>query len=142
VSISAPVGTSDDTTGEALDSDGGQCPTAIEAPEKITAKKTRKRAEEDLGKVVDVVLSDMSEPWPLESPNYWKRSLSDPYIRMMNTSGIGYKDHAGSMVCDIRPVQTYLILTLNAGSMLRSTSICGGHLEDRWTFYLQVLSRI
>jgi 21S rRNA (uridine2791-2'-O)-methyltransferase len=50
------------------------------------------------GRVVDVVLSDMSAPWEMID-GYWKRSLSDPYFRMMNTSGITFKDHAGSMVC-------------------------------------------
>ncbi|KAH8820982.1 cell division protein ftsj [Xylogone sp. PMI_703] len=47
-------------------------------------------------KMVDVVLSDMSAPWE-QTTGFWKRSLSDPYIRMMNTSGINFKDHAGSM---------------------------------------------
>lgn len=49
------------------------------------------------GRVVDVVLSDMSEPWPLTTST-WIRSVSNPYRRMMNTSGITFKDHAGSMV--------------------------------------------
>lgn len=47
--------------------------------------------------VVDVVLSDMSEPWE-QTHGFWKRSLSDPYYRMMNTSGVSFRDHAGSMV--------------------------------------------
>lgn len=47
--------------------------------------------------MVDVVLSDMSEPWA-QPGNSWKRSLSDPYYRMMNTSGMSFRDHAGSMV--------------------------------------------
>lgn len=47
--------------------------------------------------MVDVVLSDMSEPWDL-TEGFWKRSLSDPYFRMMNTSGVNFRDHAGSMV--------------------------------------------
>ncbi|KAL8840936.1 MAG: hypothetical protein Q9170_001129 [Blastenia crenularia] len=46
--------------------------------------------------VVDVVLSDMSAPWE-QTEGFWKRSLSDPYYRMMNTSGINFRDHAGSM---------------------------------------------
>ena len=54
-----------------------------------------------IGKVdsgmVDVVLSDMSEPWE-QTEGFWKRSLSDPYYRMMNTSGVSFRDHAGSMV--------------------------------------------
>ena len=46
---------------------------------------------------VDVVLSDMSAPWD-QTTGFWKRSLSDPYHRMMNTSGMNFRDHAGSMV--------------------------------------------
>lgn len=74
---------------------------ADEAPAKERTKKPNRKAQEEQeqGRVVDVVLSDMSEPWPLDlATNFWKRSLSNPYIRMMNTSGINYKDHAGSMV--------------------------------------------
>lgn len=48
-------------------------------------------------KVVDVVLSDMSAPWA-QTEGFWKRSLSNPYYRMMNASGINFRDHAGSMV--------------------------------------------
>ncbi|KAL8999747.1 MAG: hypothetical protein Q9169_001420, partial [Polycauliona sp. 2 TL-2023] len=48
-------------------------------------------------RLVDVVLSDMSAPWE-QTEGFWKRSLSDPYYRMMNTSGINFRDHAGSMV--------------------------------------------
>lgn len=47
--------------------------------------------------IVDVVLSDMCEPWD-QTEGFWKRSLSDPYYRMMNTSGVSFRDHAGSMV--------------------------------------------
>lgn len=49
-------------------------------------------------KTVDVVLSDMSAPW-YQTTGFWKRSLSEPYNRMMNTSGMNFRDHAGSMVC-------------------------------------------
>lgn len=48
-------------------------------------------------KTVDVVLSDMSAPWE-QTTGFWKKSLSDPYRRMMNTSGMSFRDHAGSMV--------------------------------------------
>lgn len=44
---------------------------------------------------VDVLLSDMCEPWPIEG--LWKPTLRTPY-RMMNTSGIRMRDHAGSIV--------------------------------------------
>ncbi|KAL5363980.1 FtsJ-like methyltransferase-domain-containing protein [Aspergillus floccosus] len=47
-------------------------------------------------RTVDVVLSDMSAPWH-QTTGFWKRSLSDPYNRMMNTSGVSFRDHAGSM---------------------------------------------
>lgn len=49
---------------------------------------------------VDVVLSDMWEPWPLTAGFHmntvltaWKFSK-----RLMNTSGVAVRDHAGSMV--------------------------------------------
>ncbi|KAH8727871.1 FtsJ-like methyltransferase-domain-containing protein [Phaeosphaeriaceae sp. PMI808] len=48
------------------------------------------------GRAVDVVLSDMSEPWD-QTAGFYKKSLSDPYFRMMNTSGNAFRDHAGSM---------------------------------------------
>ena len=46
---------------------------------------------------VDVVLSDMSAPWeqPLKSNS---RTVVNPYLRMMNTSGNSFRDHVGSMV--------------------------------------------
>ncbi|CZS88068.1 related to mitochondrial rRNA methyltransferase [Rhynchosporium graminicola] len=67
-------------------------------PPLIIRRRTKSKAHEE--RMVDVVLSDMSEPWP-QTTGFWKRTLSDPYIRMMNTSGIPFKDHAGSMdLCD------------------------------------------
>ena len=53
--------------------------------------------KEKCERTVDVVLSDMCEPWH-QTSGFWKRSLSDPYRRMMNTSGNNFRDHAGSMV--------------------------------------------
>ncbi len=44
-----------------------------------------------------VVLSDMSAPWP-QTHGFSINSISNPYRRMMNTSGISFKDHARSMV--------------------------------------------
>lgn len=49
-------------------------------------------------KPVDVVLSDMSAPWH-QTNGFWKRSLSNPYNRMMNASGLSFRDHVGSIVC-------------------------------------------
>ncbi|KAF2134534.1 FtsJ-domain-containing protein [Dothidotthia symphoricarpi CBS 119687] len=59
-------------------------------------KLTRKERDVQQGRSVDVVLSDMSEPWD-QVAGFYKKSLSDPYFRMMNTSGNGFRDHAGSM---------------------------------------------
>jgi len=59
-------------------------------------------AEEDVEvdlaaeRMVDVVLSDMCEPWE-QTSGQWIKSLSMPYLRMMNTSGNNFRDHAGSM---------------------------------------------
>jgi len=44
----------------------------------------------------------MSAPWP-QTYGFHINSLSNPYRRMMNTSGIAFKDHAGSLVCFIIP---------------------------------------
>ena len=59
----------------------------------------RNRLERDttLGRTVDIVLSDLLEPWE-QTDGFWKKSLSNPYYRMMNTSGINMRDHTGSMV--------------------------------------------
>lgn len=61
-------------------------------------KLTLKQRDAGKGRVVDVVLSDMSAPWE-QTTALWVKSVSNPYYRMMNTSGISFKDHAGSMVC-------------------------------------------
>ena len=63
-------------------------------------------------KCVDVVLSDMWEPWELEAGSFFKNSLAKPQKllmtlnqpgRLMNTSGISFKDQTMSMVRDPRP---------------------------------------
>lgn len=71
-----------------------QAEQALGTPAKKLSLKERDKL---LGRVVDVVLSDMSEPWD-QTTGFYKKSLSDPYSRMMNTSGITFKDHVGSMV--------------------------------------------
>jgi len=45
---------------------------------------------------VDVLLSDMSEPWP-QTDGFWKNYLSAAYFKM-KTTGIRVTDHADSMV--------------------------------------------
>ena len=63
-----------------------------------SSREEEKPKKKDTDKTVDVVLSDMSAPWE-QTTGFHKRSLSEPYFRMMNTSGIPFRDHAGSMVC-------------------------------------------
>ena len=60
-------------------------------------RMSMRERDEQAGRVVDVVLSDMCEPWE-QTSGFWQRSVSDVYDRLMNTSGIGFRDHAGSMV--------------------------------------------
>jgi 21S rRNA (uridine2791-2'-O)-methyltransferase len=70
----------------------------LESSNKISSNlKSGRKENNEAGKMVDVVLSDMSAPWE-QTTGFWKKSLSGPYNRMMNTSGINFKDHAGSMV--------------------------------------------
>lgn len=61
------------------------------------AEDTSDEEFSDAEKTVDVVLSDMCEPWE-QTSGFFNRTLSDPYLRMMNTSGNAFRDHAGSMV--------------------------------------------
>lgn len=68
-----------------------------ESSEQSRGRKSRKQIEDAEGRMVDIVLSDMCEPWE-QTTGFWKKSLSDPYHRMMNTSGNNFRDHAGSMV--------------------------------------------
>ncbi|OCL03427.1 FtsJ-domain-containing protein [Glonium stellatum] len=82
--------------------DGGGVESEGEAEPSSGMKEDRKlnmsraKRDESQGRVVDVVLSDMSAPWE-QTSGYNKRSISDPYFRMMNTSGMAFRDHAGSM---------------------------------------------
>jgi 21S rRNA (uridine2791-2'-O)-methyltransferase len=69
----------------------------MEQAEMPEAKLSLKQRDIRKGRAVDVVLSDMSEPWD-QTAGFYKKSLSDPYFRMMNTSGNAFRDHAGSIV--------------------------------------------
>lgn len=69
-------------------------------PEQLSSdlrRTYRNDSDESHRRMVDVVLSDMLAPWD-QTEGFWKRSKSNPYYRMMNTSGINTRDHAGSMV--------------------------------------------
>jgi hypothetical protein len=69
----------------------------LEKEEAAHAAQEDGESDSNAERVVDVVLSDMCEPWE-QTTGFWKRSLTDPYLRMMNTSGNNFRDHAGSMV--------------------------------------------
>lgn len=71
--------------------------TSLSHSDKVPSNLKETKGKDEVGKMVDVVLSDMSAPWE-QTTGFWKKSLSGPYNRMMNTSGINFKDHAGSMV--------------------------------------------
>ena len=91
---------------------------------------------------VDVVLSDMCEPWDLIEGRH-KRSISNPYYRMMNTSGNAFRDHAGSMVCLPTTSWTPVIYadTTAVGSVSIRAPIRLSNLEAWWALCLQVLCR-
>lgn len=67
--------------------------------ERIMSSREGGQKEREAANSVDVVLSDMCEPWPIID-GLWKESLKQPYFysRLMNVSGIPLRDHMGSMV--------------------------------------------
>jgi 21S rRNA (uridine2791-2'-O)-methyltransferase len=82
-----------------------------EIPEARLSLKERDMRQ---GRAVDVVLSDMSEPWD-QTAGFYKKSLSDPYFRMMNTSGNAFRGRL---------------------------DVLFRHAQDRRTLSLQILPRI
>ena len=88
--------------------------------------KSRGEIGEAEGRMVDVVLSDMSAPWE-QTTGFWRKSLSNPYYRMMNTSGMNFRDHIGSMV-GYGMIKHYIERSLANIIILeplqRSTAIC------------------
>ncbi|TGO09440.1 hypothetical protein BTUL_0166g00110 [Botrytis tulipae] len=79
------------------DNEAGESHPTRSAPSQSQSQSDEpfQESENDATKMVHVVLSDMCAPWE-QTTGFWKRSLSDPY-RMMNTTGIKFSDHAGSM---------------------------------------------
>ncbi|CAM1500859.1 Fc.00g100210.m01.CDS01 [Cosmosporella sp. VM-42] len=65
-------------------------------PNPEAEKQGGKSADAAKGRLVDVVLSDMSAPWD-QTTGFNVNTLSNPYHRLMNTSGNAFRDHAGSM---------------------------------------------
>ncbi|MCJ1285668.1 2' O-ribose methyltransferase [Xylographa opegraphella] len=90
----------DDSSHEHLLTDDDPKPCAEQEadgnPGESKTHSTKKKTDEGAGRMVDIVLSDMSEPWE-QTTGFWIKSLSNPYHRMMNTSGMNFRDHAGSM---------------------------------------------
>lgn len=97
-------------------------------------------------RTVDVVLSDMSAPWEQISGPH-KRSLSNPYYRLMNTSGNRFRDHAGSMVSRpfsssqgisvLMPVLSSLVHPVANQGFLPGSLLCRApvrqrHVKDGW----------
>lgn len=85
-----------------LDTEPEDDPWASDEPEQVyegpqNDQRSQKQRDRERGWVVDVVLSDMCEPWE-QTTGLWVKSISNPYRRMMNTSGMPFRDHAGSMV--------------------------------------------
>jgi hypothetical protein len=105
--------------------------TPMESSSKIsTSLKNGRKGNDEAGKMVDVVLSDMSAPWE-QTTGFWKKSLSGPYNRMMNTSGINFKDHAGSMVCFFTPPCPLLCTVLSQQGKLMP---CRTSVQQRYSF--------
>ncbi|RYP23212.1 hypothetical protein DL767_008895 [Monosporascus sp. MG133] len=71
-------------------------PSYIEFERADSIAREHEQPSEEEGRLVDVVLSDMSEPWA-QTTGHSSNTLSNPYRRMMNTSGMRFRDHAGSM---------------------------------------------
>lgn len=101
-------------------------------------------------RLVDVVLSDMSAPWA-QTEGFWIKSISNPYYRMMNTSGMPFRDHAGSMVCTPFPfvlifltrraVKRSLTWRWIAGLVRCRTTVCIRYITCRGSFCVQILPR-
>ncbi|KAF3101183.1 2' O-ribose methyltransferase, variant 2 [Orbilia oligospora] len=72
--------------------------TRNKGPSKVKDRSKMTQEEREMN-TVDVVLSDMWEPWPLTS-GFHMNTVITPWVfskRLMNTSGVAVRDHAGSM---------------------------------------------
>jgi 23S rRNA U2552 (ribose-2'-O)-methylase RlmE/FtsJ len=103
----------------------------------------REESEEDhhesKQKCVQVVLSDMCEPWPATG-NPFLRSLTQPHFRLMNTSGIPFRDHAGSMVSAPGKRRAQALITL-LGPVSCGPIVLSRRAQARRPLCVQVLSR-
>jgi 21S rRNA (uridine2791-2'-O)-methyltransferase len=108
--------------------------------EAAAAEGSLRERDEAAGRVVDVVLNDMCEPWD-QTTGFWHASISDPYRRMMNTSGTAFRDHAGSMVG--RPTLSRarggMLICFELGPLHGGLDLFFRHAAHRRAFRLQVL---
>ncbi|KAI0853235.1 FtsJ-like methyltransferase-domain-containing protein [Daldinia vernicosa] len=88
---------SSESDGEDLEEEGVimDRPSYIDVERAESHEPDHELSSQDSERLVDVVLSDMSEPWP-QTSGFSIRTLTHAY-RMMNTSGMRFRDHAGSM---------------------------------------------
>ncbi|KAJ4267433.1 2' O-ribose methyltransferase [Fusarium torreyae] len=89
--------TEDNDSSDTDESTGLDRPSYLDM-ERHTAQDEAPAPEPEASKkrLVDVVLSDMSAPWE-QTTGFNVNTLSNPYHRLMNTSGNAFRDHAGSM---------------------------------------------
>lgn len=112
---------------------------AQEAEKGRESKLSLKERDRQRGRVVDMVLSDMCEPWD-QTAGFSARSLSDPYSRMANTSGITFKDHANSMVSALGSQMSASTCILTAaGSLYGCFDVCVRYAQHWRSFCLQIL---
>lgn len=90
------------------------------------------------GSSVDIVLSDMCEIWP-QTHGFWLRTINDPYVRMMNTSGNALRDHTLSIVSYYFLVFLKIAIDTKLGSLRCCVDVCSRHAETKWQVRLQVL---
>ncbi|EMR64076.1 putative ribosomal rna methyltransferase mrm2 protein [Eutypa lata UCREL1] len=94
--IEALLENADNNNNEIVITDRPSYIDAERAESVVSSEHVYKQISEDEGRLVDVVLSDMSAPW-LQTSGFSSNTLSNPYDRMMNTSGMPFRDHAGSI---------------------------------------------
>lgn len=112
---------------------------ATEPDSAVLEKEVQAPQQDSDGRVVDVVLSDMSEPWD-QTAGFSIKSISDPYRRMMNVSGARFRDHAGSMVRLLAIIQvSHLLMLTIQGSLHCRTVVLLRHAATRRAFCVQIL---
>ncbi|KAG7725098.1 hypothetical protein KL948_005011 [Ogataea haglerorum] len=79
----------------------------------------RKLCNDELYRPVDVILSDMYVPFP-QIGGFANQTTNMPYIRMANTSGLSFRDHAMSMdLCDAALVTSIDLLKKGGSSVIK-----------------------